>query len=91
MTPQSRVLPHSLAHPAVRYAVYAEDQPEYLQLPCLKSSAPEGRITTRWKLTWRERFEIFLSGDLWLQVLTFHKPLQPVKLMTEEPCPEDCL
>lgn len=58
--------------------VYAENQPEYLQLPMWKG--PEGHRVCRWKLTWRERITVLLNGSLWLSVLTFNRPLQPVKI-----------
>ncbi len=62
---------------------FAENQPEYIPLPAHRQ--PDGTVTTRWRLTWRERLRILLTGDLWLQVLTFNRPLQPVKLDTQ--CP----
>lgn len=63
--------------------VFAKDQPEYLQLPAFRDEY--GAVTMRWKLTIRERLRILLSGDLWLSVLTFNNPLQPVKLDTTPP------
>jgi hypothetical protein len=62
---------------------YAENQPEYLPLPAHK--CPDGCVTTRWKLSWKERLRVLLSGNIWLQVLTFNAPLQPVKLSCEVP------
>lgn len=56
---------------------FAKDQPEYLQLPCYRD--PEGVVTTRWRLTGRERFRILFGGSLWIQQMTFNKPLQPIK------------
>lgn len=63
--------------------VFAEDQPEYIALPSHRQ--PDGTVTTRWKLTWKERILIAFGGSMWLQVLTFNQPLQPVKLTAE--CP----
>lgn len=62
---------------------YAKDQPEYNPLPCYLCE--NGTVVTRWRLTWRERLRILIGGSLWLSILTFHQPLQPVKLDTE--CP----
>lgn len=62
---------------------FAKDQPEYLPLPAYRSL--DGYVVTRWRLTWRERIRVMLRGDLWLSVMTFNKPLQPVKLLTEFP------
>lgn len=55
--------------------VYAKDQPEYLPLPVHKTE--EGLVISCWKLTWKERMLVFLTGRLWWGVLTFNEPLQP--------------
>ncbi len=62
---------------------YAEHQMEYLTLPCHKQ--PDGTVTVRWKLTWLERIKILIYGNIWQQILTFNKPLQPVKFTFD--CP----
>jgi hypothetical protein len=36
-------------------------------------------------MTWRERLRVLLTGDLWLTLLTFNRPLQTVKIETA--CP----
>ncbi len=64
---------------------YAEDQPEYLQLPVVRSRDDEARVISRWRLTWRERLRLLWRGELYLQMLTFHHPLQPVLLSVEPP------
>jgi hypothetical protein len=58
--------------------VYAKDQPEYLPLPAHRS--PGGDVTTCWQLSWWERLTILLYGHLWLTVMTFNGPLQPLRL-----------
>ena len=58
--------------------VYAKDQPEYIPLPAHKSK--EGEVTTCWKLSLKERLTVLFKGKLYLSVLTFNKPLQPLKL-----------
>lgn len=63
--------------------VFAKDQPEHLPLPALRTD--DGRVISRWRLTWRERFRVLLRGDLWLQTLTFNTPLQPQLLSVEKP------
>lgn len=78
MTPMKEVVP-GFALPTV---TFAKDQPQYLPLPAVVS---DGVVTTRWKLTWRERLTLFLGGTIWLQVSTFGRPLQPVKLDVD--CP----
>ncbi len=69
--------------------VFAENQPQYLQLPAYREPAyaknREGELTCCWKLTFRERLRVLWSGELWHTVLTFWQPLQPQKLETERP------
>ena len=55
---------------------YAEDQPEYRPLPALKKE--DGEIVTCWQPSIRERLKILFTGRIWLSVLTFNKPLQPL-------------
>ena len=68
--------------------VYAKDQPEYLPLPAYQFKDNEGRIAFCWKLTWRERVRLLLSGVIWHQVLTFNGPLQPQLLSLDNPLPK---
>ena len=55
--------------------IYAKDQPEYLPLVVHKDEG--GTVTSLWKLTPFERLKILFTGRLWLQNLTFNRPLQP--------------
>jgi hypothetical protein len=79
MTPIKPIIP-GVEVPTV---TYAENQPEYIPLPAYRTE--DGMAVTRWRMTWRERLRVFLSGDLWLTILTFNGPLQPVMLDTK--CP----
>ena len=60
--------------------VFAKDQPEYLPLPAHRSE--DGCVSTCWQLTWRERLKVLIGGRLFLSLLTFNNPLQPLKLGT---------
>ena len=62
---------------------FGKDQPEYSPLP--SHVQPDGMVTIRWHLTWKERLLIAFGGSMWLQVMTFNNPLQPVKLTAQ--CP----
>ena len=62
---------------------YAENQPEYLPLPAHKSD--DGRVTSCWGLSFFERLRVALTGRIYLQILTFNKPLQPLKMLTNRP------
>jgi hypothetical protein len=70
---------------AVEEVVYAKDQPEYQPLPSIR--APDGTILTRWSLDEDERRQVAEQGYVYLMVMTFNQPLQPL-LMTVDP-PDD--
>ena len=63
--------------------VFARDQPDYNALPAYRTE--DGMVVSRWKLTWRERLRVALRGNIWTSVLTFNRPLQPMKLDTRFP------
>lgn len=62
--------------------VYAADQPEYQPLPVWRK--PQGEVVSRWRLTWRERVAALLGRDLYVEVLTFGGPLQPIFMAFSE-------
>ena len=62
---------------------YAENQPEYLPLPAFKDD--KGEVVSCWGMTWRERLRIIFSGKVYVSLLTFNHPLQPVALFAEAP------
>lgn len=64
---------------------YAESQPEYQNLPAHRFGGADGRIACCWKLSWRERLWVLLTGRIWHEVLTFNQPLQPQLLAVEKP------
>lgn len=55
--------------------VYAADQPEYQPLPVLRT---ERSLLSRWRLTDEERAHIAAGGDLFVCVMHFGQPLQPL-------------
>jgi hypothetical protein len=63
--------------------VYAKDQSEYNPLPAYKDS--EGLVISCWKLSWRERIKLLVTGRVWVMVLTFNNPLQPMSVDTNNP------
>jgi hypothetical protein len=62
---------------------FAENQEEYLTLPAHVDS--QGEVTTCWRLTIGERIRLLLKGRIYLRMLTFKRPLQPVRLQVEKP------
>lgn len=60
--------------------VYAKDQPEYIPLRTLKSSARSGAVISRWSPTEEQRKAIADGADIFLEMWTFHQPLQPIRM-----------
>jgi len=57
---------------------FAENQKEYLPLPAMKDENSEGcPVISCWKLSFKERVTLLFTGKLWVQLLTFKKPLTP--------------
>lgn len=88
MTPEMPVLKMI---PCAAHTYLAKGQDEYLTLPALISADRTGCVTTRWRLSWRERWKILLSGNLWHQQLAFHGLVQPILMTVDEPEVEQCL
>lgn len=66
--------------------IYGENQPEYLPLPAEKRGRYQtGEIVTCWELSPEEIKVVQKTGHIWLSMLTFNQPLQPVCLSTEKP------
>ena len=80
----SPVLPSS---PAIPETVLAKDQPEYTPLPVAHIRYTDGvrSMISCYRLTWRDRLRILITGKVWWGQLTFGQPLQPQKLYLREP------
>lgn len=65
--------------------VFAANQPEYEPLPAEYRGGKSGEILTCWELSPDELKRIQETGKIWLAVLTFGQPLQPVYLSVEKP------
>lgn len=61
--------------------VYGKNQPEYKPLRTLRSSSESGNVLSRWTLTDEQRQAIAEGADIFLDVMTFHGALQPVRLL----------
>lgn len=60
---------------------------EIKDLIVLPLNDDRGTIVSRWKFTWRERFRLFWTGQIFLSQLTFYDDIQPVRLDSESPIP----
>lgn len=56
--------------------IYAKDQPEYNPLPVYKDE--KGTLVSCWELTDEEIERIKMNKCIWLSVMTFNQPLQPM-------------
>lgn len=65
--------------------VFAVDQPQYLPLPAHRDEGRQGRVTSCWQLSWKERWRVLFNGRLWLTQFTFHDPLQPQRPSVDKP------
>ena len=57
--------------------VYAKDQPEYQPLPALKLKTNEGQVICCWKMSLKERLKGLITGNIWVSLMSFNKPLTP--------------
>jgi hypothetical protein len=65
--------------------VYGAEQPEYQPLPAQQVPGPSGQIITCWEMSPAEIEMVQETGKIWLSMLTFHQPLQPVHLSVVKP------
>lgn len=65
--------------------IFAENQQPYLPLPAYQDNTQGGRIFHCWALTLKERLKILFTGKLWINVLNFKQPPQPIKPMVDSP------
>ena len=63
--------------------IYAKNQKEYQPFPVFRDS--NGTLLSRWKVSFIERIKILIFGDIYLQIMTFNNPLQPVSLKVTPP------
>lgn len=69
--------------------VYAEDQPEYIPLRTLVSNDRRRAVLSRWEPTLEQRKAIADGADIYLQLLTFGHPLQPIIMLVSDGSWED--
>jgi hypothetical protein len=67
--------------------IFAKDQPEYVPLRTLPYETYPGsgdyRVMSRWTLTEEQRKAVADGADIYLTLLTFGRPLQPVLMAVE--------
>lgn len=65
--------------------IIAKNQKQYLQLPSFQDGVHGGRTISCWKLSFSERIKILFYGKIWDYRLNFDKPLQPIKILVDNP------
>lgn len=60
--------------------VFAKNQPEYIPLRALRARTDDGRVMSRWSLTPEQRKAVASGADVYLTLLTFGNPLQPISI-----------
>jgi hypothetical protein len=64
--------------------VFAKNQPQYKPLRCLvDDSRGDCRVMSRWTLTDEQRRAVTEGADIYLTLLTYGNPLQPILLAVE--------
>ena len=62
--------------------MFGAGQEEYLPLPAFRDR--KGQVVCCFQLSEADRRRIEETGEIWLSVLTFNHPLQPVYLTTDK-------
>ena len=71
-----------------RTHIAAKNQKEYLPLS-IHVSRDRAVVTSCWKLSVKERLQVLFTGTIWLQQLTYNKPLQPQRPCIDNPFVKD--
>jgi len=65
--------------------VFAKDQLPYLPLPAMVDvNSDQGEVVTCWNLSLSERLRVLFKGNIWMTMMTFHKPVTPVYMSTKK-------
>lgn len=68
---------------------YAKDQPEYNPLRTLRSRTEKAAVLSRWSLTPEQRKAVADGADIFLELWTFGRPLQPIRMaVSDHPNPD---
>lgn len=63
---------------------FAKNQPEYNNLPAFKDNSALGKVITCWELSFKERLRVLFFGKVWLDLMTFNRPLIPSFMTTNK-------
>jgi hypothetical protein len=54
--------------------LFAKDQPQYQTLPAYRY---KDNVVACWGLSWKERFQVFFGGRIFVSLKTWKNPLTP--------------
>jgi|SRR5579863_7971476 len=72
-----------------REIVFAKNQPQYLPLRTLVSDDKNRKTLSRWEPSPEQRKAIAEGADIYLQLMTFGQPLQPILMLVSDGSWED--
>lgn len=64
--------------------VFAEEQPEYGDMPAFRSEEQGGHVISCWKLSFGERLRVLFTGKMWMSLMMFGQPLTPSIITTKK-------
>lgn len=76
----------SPVHPGVAEKIIRSPDPDVANLPAVLT---DDEVITRWELSDDDRARLAAGGSMYLRIMTFGRPLQPVCLTTECPFVEE--
>lgn len=69
--------------------VYVANKPEYIPLPAERRPGRSCEVVTCWELSPDELKRVQETGKIYLGLLTYGQPLQPVIMSVDKPEPYD--
>jgi hypothetical protein len=64
--------------------VMAKHQPEYVPLRCLAGNTDKGQRLSRWTLTAEQRKAVAAGADIFLELWTFNRPMNPIRMAVSD-------
>ena len=68
-----------------RNAIFGANQPEYLPLYAYRHEDNEGTVSSCWKLSFRERLRVLITGRMYVSLMTFNTPICPQFVSLDNP------
>lgn len=65
--------------------VFGAEQPEYMPLPAERVQSEYGQVNTCWELSPEEIKKVRETGHIFVSLLTFGQPLQPILVSVDKP------